>query len=376
MTFEISGGPVSQLWYEVGEDYHRWLSQDRSDAAAIVMLPWAMTIGEDLVIESGITDELAHFLTHGVMPVLSAQCSSLKPIRIEGPRIGRRAERGGAVLTGLSNGVDSFSTASIHLDHAIPALRITHFSFHDVGSHGISHTAGVFEARRQRANRAAAHFGRPLVVVRTNASDFIATTFQQHHTLLNCSVAIALGSGVATYLYSSTVPYSEISVRSVVDISYADPVILPMLSTSGIRCVSANADLSRLQKTKLIADDPFVQANLDICVSPPPGGGNCSTCWKCCRTLLTLELLGKIELFRSTFNIEAYHSVRERYLVHLVRCAGPHRADLLALARALGAPIDTVGRNALAKLQSLIDPFVNLAPRGLRWRLQRALQRF
>jgi hypothetical protein len=225
----------------------------------------------------------------------------------------------------------------MHLDHEVPALRITHFSFHDVGSHTKEAT---FTRRLARIRRAASEFGRPLIVVRSNLPAFHAYGFEPHHTLWNASVAIALGRGVATYLYSSSVPYRDLHVKRSVTTGYTDPVILPLLSASGVSCVSANAHLTRVEKTELIADWHLAHRWLDVCVRSADDGRNCSTCRKCCRTILTLELLGKLDAFQDRFDLARYRSVRATFVANLLDThSDPYVREILALADRSGVKL-------------------------------------
>ncbi len=55
--------------------------------------------------------------------------------------------------------------------------------------------------------------------------------------------------------------------------------------------------LSRLEKTKLVADWDIALQNLTVCNMPdkPPGQLNCGQCEKCVRTMTTLVALGKLD---------------------------------------------------------------------------------
>ena len=368
LSFRVEGGPSDQLWYDVGEDYQSWLAADRYDVAAVALLPYAMKTGKPIQIMGGVSAHLLHNLRTGIVPILKEHTKPLKPVAIDATMLEQQPEPGQAVVAGLSCGIDSLSTTYMHLDHDVPGLRITHFSFHDVGSH-LSET--TFTRRLAHVRRAASEFDRPLIVVRSNLPAFHAHRFQPHHTLWNSSVAIALGKGVGTFLYSSGVPYRELHVKGSSDTGFTDPIILPLLSASGVHCVSANAHLSRVEKTALIADWHLAQRWLDVCLRSRDDGRNCSTCWKCCRTILTLELLGKLDAFQDRFNLARYRAVRADFVAKLLdKRLDPLAREVLDLAREQGVKLGSLRCRLEALGRRWFDRSTSLMPRKVRRRLR------
>lgn len=255
---------------------------------------------------------------------------------------------------GLSCGVDSLCTALTHLDHPAARLRVTHFSFHDVGAHGKVNPDELFAWRLAHVRAAAAEAGRPLVVVRSNFASFRIASFRQFHSLFNCAVGIALGSGVGTFLYSASHSYRAIHVGPGGDISLADPIVLPLFSSSGVWCVSADAQLGRVEKTAEIADWPYAQRWLDVCEYASDDNKNCGACNKCCRTALTLELLGKLEAFRDRFDLDRYRSARTKFISYMLLHSEEDLVrEVLDLARTRGV--------------SLASPSLRIRAFGQRW---------
>jgi hypothetical protein len=338
LSFGVEGGPSDHLWYEVEPEYQSWFATDRYDAAVLAILPYAMITGKPIRVLGGVTDLLLDDLRTGIIPILNRQRPDLFRIEIDAvPVAAETRGPGSGVLMGLSCGVDSLCTLLTHLDHPVAGRRITHFSFHDVGAHGKVNPDEVFAWRSSHARAAAAAAGRPLIVVRSNLASFRVASFRQYHTLLNCAVGIALGAGVGTFLYSASHPYEAIQVARGGDISYADPILLPLFSSSGVSCVSADAHMTRVEKTALIADWPYAQRWLDVCVNASADNRNCGACKKCCRTALTLELLGKLEAFRDRFDLDRYRSARAKFISYmLLHSEDSLVSDVLDLARTKG----------------------------------------
>lgn len=371
LSFGIEGGPSDRLWYQVEPEYQSWFATDRYDAAVLAILPYAMIKGKSIRVAGGVTDLLLDDLRTGIIPILRRQRPDLRAIEIDAAPVPQARAAGAAVLMGLSCGVDSLCTLSTHLDHPAATRRITHFSFHDVGAHGKVNPDEVFAWRLSHARAAAAEAGRPLVVVRSNHESFRVASFRQFHSLLNCAVGIALGSGVGTFLYSASHPYQAIQVARGGDISMADPIVLPLFSSSGVACVSANAQMSRVQKTALIADWPYAQRWLDVCEHASPDNRNCGACKKCCRTALTLELLGKLEAFRGRFDLDRYRGARAQFISYMLLHAEDDLvSDVLDLARARGVTLASPSVRAKAFGQRWVERS-RLALRRLRARRRR-----
>ena len=91
---------------------------------------------------------------------------------------------------------------------------------------------------------------------------------------------------------------------------------------------------------------------LNVCVDPSFEGRNCSVCFKCCRTLLTLELLGVADLYKETFDLEKFRRVRNRYVLKVLRYKrGSFEAEIADLFRAKGAGLPVVA----FRLRHLLD---------------------
>ncbi len=375
LTYAVDGGPTDQVWFETQPEYVSWLVADRYDAAVVSLLPYAMKTGHAIKVIGGVTGTLLHALRTGIMPILREQAPSLHFVTIEAKALPVPAVRGPAVLTGLSCGVDSLSTIAAFTDHEAEELRITHVGFFNVGSHwgnGADET-DVFAARLLRVQHAATELALPLVEVTSNITGpFWARSFQQHHTLWNCAVAMALGNGIRTYLYSSAMPYREISASLSTDSAYADPLLLPLLSSSGVACISSNAQMQRVEKTELIADWTFAQRSLDVCAAPGADGRNCSMCEKCCRTLLTLEILGKLPRFASVFDLAKYEAGKAEYIAHTLRTRNRLFArEILELAERRNFEVIKPQHRLIAGKHALISFVLPYLPRSLRWRLRR-----
>lgn len=330
LTFPVSGLAAPTLWFEVPRS-HAGMVASSCDAALVALLAPAMAQGGPLTIEGPVTDGLVWAARQTVQPILSRTIAGLSTIPIHAPQRERGAETGGdAVLTGLSCGVDSLAVVAEHLLDAAPEERITHFVFNDVGSHGAGDgIPGLAEGRWQRMVAAATALERPIIRVRSNLAEFYRETkplhFQATHTLRNGSVALMLQAGARRFLYGSTYSWPDTYVRPTFDMAHAEPMLLPVLSTPRLELRCVGQEYTRVEKTRRVAALPIAHRHLDVCVSPDGDGAagvNCSRCFKCLRTLLTLELLGRLEAFEGVFNLPQYRVARTGYVARLLAGEG------------------------------------------------------
>lgn len=121
---------------------------------------------------------------------------------------------------------------------------------------------------------------------------------------------------LSVYYYSSANPYNEFNmdVERFDDAAYRDLLTLSMASVSNFRFYSSGGGGGRYEKTKSLLDFEPTYKYLNVCVESID---NCSTCFKCIRTMLTLDALGVLDKFSAVFNIDEYYRNRFVYLKQL-----------------------------------------------------------
>jgi hypothetical protein len=88
--------------------------------------------------------------------------------------------------------------------------------------------------------------------------------------------------------------------------------------------------MDRATKTALIAEIPHTYERLDVCIESTDGT-NCSECPKCQRTMLTLELLGVYDYYRTVFRTPRNPNWREDFLVEALTQNRPNARNAVAL---------------------------------------------
>ena len=75
---------------------------------------------------------------------------------------------------------------------------------------------------------------------------------------------------------------------------------------------SEGAAKTRFEKTRDVANYPPARKYLHVCTHDD--GPCCNTCEKCCRTIMTLDALGRLDDFRDIFDVDYYRRNRKWYL--------------------------------------------------------------
>jgi hypothetical protein len=221
------------------------------------------------------------------------------------------------------------------------SYKVTHLLFNNVGSHGRGKEGeGLFRKRLSGLTTAIDEIGLPMIVVNSNLDDFYGGNcgFQHTHTLRNTCVAHFLSGGIGSYMYASAYSYDDIYLTNVDSMGHCDPVILPLLSTRVLDAFSVGSEYTRVQKTLRIATLPDSYDNLDVCVNPENNTAftNCSTCIKCIRTLITLDISGNLEKYSKSFDIELYKKNRLFSFAALLNSTNTFNKEIIDFANEKG----------------------------------------
>ncbi len=342
--------------------------------AVVGLLYPAMALGKDLESSKAISERLLYNLNGDIQSVLIGINPSLSRIRVRAPVLTRDAEsslpRRHGVATGYSAGVDSFTTlALLSPERTTPGMRLTHLTVHNVGAMGTeSQARDLFRRYLQRAQAAAGRMGFGAIGIDSNLDSFYRLSasqiigYQPTHTLRGASAALTCEHMLATYHYSSSYSFRDIRVAPAVDTAYAEPILLPMLSTERLTFFSTGSSLRRLDKAFLVSDFPASYRELDICVGDPiiratRAKPNCGLCWKCMRHLLTLDLIGKLDEYAEVFDISTYRRMRPKVIGRvLARAMNPTAAATAdkEVIEELKARWGAVPRRA--KIEALVPP--------------------
>ncbi|MBP5285616.1 MAG: hypothetical protein ILO34_05845 [Kiritimatiellae bacterium] len=347
-------GISDECFYSVPAEFAGLADTESSNCFLVGMLYPAMRYGEDIRVEGRVSAKLLYNLNEYLVPMMAIVDPRLKRIRIEaGSADGNFHPGAKAVGTGFSGGIDSFATIYEHLERPSPeGFRLTHLFFFNVGAHGIPKKPGdmesigrQFRARFEKLKAFPREVSLPFVPVDSNVHKFHPWGHLEVATFATVSAVLFLQRGIRRYyLASSGHTYRQLW-KFLGDggrpdaIERVNMMLLPWLSTESVDIVDDGNLYDRSAKTAIVAEYAPAAKYLNVCYGHDTLDTNCSVCPKCARTLLTLEILGKLDAFSGVFDIGRYRrEVRRRLIAETIvgRRANLFARHLSDLARERG----------------------------------------
>ena len=190
-------------------------------------------------------------------------------------------------LFAFSGGVDASATLLRHSDNSLGWRRLPIGSAVLVHGFDIPHTDSAgFNRALVKAKRITASLGVSLVTVRTNIKE-LPVNWEDA-----CAADVASILHVFNEVYDGGVFASDEPYKSPLLPWGSNPVSNPFLGTQSFPIRTDGAELSRLEKIKLVARNKAVVDNIRVCWEGKVAGNNCGTCEKCVRTQLELAVIG------------------------------------------------------------------------------------
>lgn len=314
-----------ELWFSTDLKYQDSVCESQYDAYLVGLLYPAMRYGEDIHIEGKISKKLLFNVNNYVIPLIKSFSPKCKQIEVTANELTNEDFDGKGVGTGFSGGIDSFCTIYDHYEiESDSDYKINSFLFLNVGAHGSNDEMKVkekFITRYDYLKKFPEEIGLDFIPVDSNLFSFHPWGHQKTHTLTSVSGIMFLQKLYNKYYYASAgLDYDSIISTALkykdIDIgAYSDVILLPLLSTESLELIPDGNQYTRTEKTLHIMDYEPVHKYLNVCVSGDDTHENCSLCAKCCRTLMTLNSVGKLDEFSHLFDIEKYKNKAEKKYV-------------------------------------------------------------
>ena len=332
-------GRDSLVWYAVDSCYGQYLCEETADAFVLLMLQLAMRSGQDLKVEAPVSARLLFNIENTLQPLFSKALPGFRHIKVMAQSVSDQSFHGTAVGCGCSLGVDSFSSLLKHLSSDVPEnYRVTHLTLFNCGQLGDVDLCGAEENLREtlvQLEPFAKEIHLPLVSINSNLNElYVDSDVRLLQSFVNrtLSCALALQKLFGKYVYASS--YSvENFFMSERDESHMEAALVPLMGTESTEMILSNPAMTRVEKTEYLSRYEITHRYLDVCwAAQMKYGGdrnsilfetktkkNCGRCLKCMRTLLTLEILGRIDNFRNIFDIEEYNKRKKWYICYVAK---------------------------------------------------------
>lgn len=336
---------------------------NQADAFLILAILPAIRYKQDIEVDAPVSEQLYYNINNYIVPAVASIWNGYKP-KIKVKDYTTTNYRPMAVATGCSMGVDSLSSIFHHIDKdCLESYKLTHLTYFNVGAMGttnLEETEQSFFADLKKVESFAEKLNLPVVWVNSNIHQlFYEFDFNQSHTFRNMSVVLSMQKLFRRYFYASAyiIPNYRLCRD---DMSHFEDPILARLSTESTALMSDDADMPRTGKTDYITRNELAYSNLYVCLKEQIANNkgddeivklkdkflNCSRCMKCLRTMLTLDILGKLGLFDSIFDIDYFHRIKKYYIGKVISIKGydEFAADIYNLMLAKRYPIPIYSR--------------------------------
>lgn len=313
---------IEKLWYKFPVEFKKFLVTENVDAFLVGILFLGLKSGNDITLRGTVSARLFYTLRHYLIPALTLANPEFHKIKIFAHQLNYEDLNKGKIAgTGMSCGIDSFATYFDHFKEAGP-YKIDYFTFFNVGSHldsGGEKGRKIYQNRLKSVNEFAKNERKEVISVDSNLSEILKMNFQQTHSLRSISCVLHLQKLFKNYYYASAYRFDHFKLNPK-DTSDFDLFNVQMLSTESTNFFASAAQYSRVERTIMVAEHPETYQKLDVCTSPTLQSDfiNCSSCYKCLRTQLTLDMTSKLHLYKDVFNTNQYYKIKDQYIGQLL----------------------------------------------------------
>ena len=321
------------LWFDVPLEYSRYLCTERSNSFVIALLWYAIVSGSDIEFESPMSKRLYDGITTMLMPELAK--AGFAPVALVGPVTNEPVWCEGGVVAGMSGGVDSTYTLKCYTSDSVPEdIRLTHLCHYTCGylfkpgevGRGVD---ALYDSEDKiedivldRARQVAQAKGLPLVDSNSNIDrDFYRGGYIYMGMYRYLASTLALEHLYKLYISSSSGHVNDqVEVSLFAPTQHYEGLLCSSLQTETFRYMSSDND-SRIRKLKAVADDEVFQKTASVCFATGPNGENCGECYGCWKTMVPLDVIGKLDKFDSIFDLDKYYANREEIFRDLITFA-------------------------------------------------------
>lgn len=356
------------MWVAVQEENEDMLSDAVYDPFVLLPIYLGMHYGHDVHIEGNISPRLYHNMTHYLMNIFDRFSDYTRPIKftVEGFDTIQTAKTERLIGTGISCGADSLATIYDNfVKEDDPNFKINSLFFFNCGSHGDfedEKTRQIWMDRSTLNRNAAEEMGLPMYLVDSNLHAYTHVIGgQKIGYLAFYSCALSLQKYIKRYITSSNLSYDEISEnwqlsRDFDFAEYCESYMPHLISTEQMELVIDGCQYTRPEKIERISGWDIAKKYLNVCIFPVNHGRNCSCCEKCMWTLIPLEAIGKLDDFKSVFDIDVYNKNAFKWKRRFVSRYGKDSMEtsIIRHARAHGIKIPN---RIIAKIYRIISAF-------------------
>ncbi|HLS70253.1 MAG TPA: hypothetical protein VK027_01185 [Chitinophagaceae bacterium] len=322
----IIGGEQQTLWYATASEHEKHISITNADAFILFIFIYA--VRENLEFKSivPISKRLKFGLLEVLLPAFQEMGFQAKTEQFSFEQEDETTyPEAKAVGTAMSFGVDSFFTFIKGLNSIEQLNYLTLFNAGAFGQDGGKKAAELFQDMKSKVHDFASENNLGFIWIDTNLNEIFKMPFVQSHTYRNFSCVLMLQKLFKTYYYASTFSVKDFKLTQS-DSSNYELLNSKAIATNSIEFHVSGLMQNRTNKTKVIAGSEITFDNLNVCLITPDNKNiktanrtqNCSKCFKCIRTMVTLDIIGELNKFSKVFDLAVYNKNKNKYLASLL----------------------------------------------------------
>ena len=322
------------------------------DGFVVLMLVVAMKNNENIEVNGIMSAKLYYNLKTHIMPLINVVHPTYEMIDIIVKELTNEVYEGNGVACGISCGMDSLCCVQDHyFNDENENTKLTHLTNFYAGAYSVKNT---YHNKMKNIEKYVSKTDLELFVVDTNFMHINNFEHQYFHTLRNLSVPLFFQKLFKKYYYGSSFSYKDSKlIKNSGSITSIEPIIIPHLSTESLQISIHGCEYTRIKKTLLVHENPLNFQHLDVCVHPTYYDStdkklNCSKCFKCLRTLCTLDYYHIIQNFSELFDLDIFYLHKHDYLADLEK-TNPYDRELIKLYYEYNPIIDDYLLNSGAK---------------------------
>lgn len=337
----VRNGDKKTLWFEISKESKPFVSMDICDPFFVILTLFAIEVGENIEFSVPVSRKLLFGFKEYLMDALSSMDLKYKLIEVNANPSDITFDNSPFTATAMSMGVDSFYSLYSNIHTEFPITHLTLFNAGTFGSKDEEGAKKLFEQMVNQVSYVSEVLGYPLIWVDTNINEVLTISFLRSHSFRHLACALLLQKGIGTYFYSSGHKIEDFKL----DIS--DSANYDLLSTYSLSSNNMNLNVSgltttRVHKTISLTNFKPTESYLNVCLittdydSVEYKSGsykNCSKCHKCIRTMLTLDVIGKLNNYKDIFDIDLYKKNKDKHMsemiYHFFKSKDPFSVEIL-----------------------------------------------
>ena len=316
-------GEQKTLWYSTAIENEKYIATSNADSFILVLFIYSVFNNKKLKSNVPISSELNYGLLEVLVPSFSQMGLHCLKSDFEFQKIDETIYPDAqGVGTAMSFGVDSFYTFLDSQNHNKSINTLTLFNAGAFGQDGGEKAEELFESMKQNVSLFANKTQRKFVWVDTNTNEILHMPFNQTSVFRNFSCVFVLQKLFKNYFYASSATLERFRMKSS-DTAYYELLISKAIRGNSLEFHISGLNTNRLDKTISLSDHPLAKQYLNVCQMIPEnknlqGVDNCSKCYKCTRTMLTLDALGKLEEFGEVFSLNIFKDNKSKFIAELI----------------------------------------------------------